>query len=729
MCPCDPISAGSITTPPPSGLGGFSPQLPTFDIPFPELPIEDLLNLFNTLNMILPPGILRPNLSANYSKDVLDAILSLLEKFMPFLMMYTFFMPILNMILCIIEIICALMHPFKLIRAIKRLFRTCIPEFLALFPFFALILMILSLLLLILALIIYLIEQVIDLIKKIIANIELLANAIRTVNNDSIIAITTKLGDLLCIFQNLFVLLGVIILIFQVIEQLLKLIFKIPPCDDGDNSDDGCCTSDVCPGFIKNNRSISANTGTLNYLNTVIKVGGPAGPVTIRKASLQFYDALAPVSRQFNNITHPQGVNPPIVFFPEGAIYTATSTPSMVPYTIDVRFFYDAALYNRPPSPLGKRFLRVKDCIVLIAPVDGVSNDQNVIVGPFTGTLFIAGGTAFEDDGTTLMRDGLRTIDAIIHNADILSPGPMPANTMIFSDLTYEFKINHSILITKSLITIGCHPDVAFDKNFINNTIAAQLNANGEVLAHIVLPDVKGAQDGVIAAVNKFRQAVSVDTAQKLQDTVVGLLTDLQNQTNKTIEEVIDVGVDPFKSDFELDPPIQFTTKPINVVVSLNESSGHTIASNLPAAIGAKIAAKVSAHPTFGEMRPFAYDGSSKFVGQLTSDTEGNGTITVGYLSKLISILHNPANINETPSVTTKELLYTFVKSLPLTTGTGTGGGGAGPGVGTTPPVTGGSGSGAGTGIPGIGGIGGEEGAVRRDETDVSREGGDKNGD
>ncbi len=139
MCPCEPIDVGDIVIPPlPPGFGGLPvPQLPGFDIPFPSLPIEDLLALFNNLNMILPPGILKPHLSSGFSKNVLDAILSLLEKFMPFLMLYTFFMPILNMILCIIEVLCSINNPFKLIKALIRLFRVCIPEFLSLFPFFA----------------------------------------------------------------------------------------------------------------------------------------------------------------------------------------------------------------------------------------------------------------------------------------------------------------------------------------------------------------------------------------------------------------------------------------------------------------------------------------------------------------------------------------------------------------------------------------------------------------
>jgi hypothetical protein len=696
MCPCSPIDSGDVILPDlPAGFGGLPvPQLPNFDIPFPNLPIEDLLNLFNTINMILPPGILRPNLSSNFSKDVLDAILSLLEKFMPFLMMYTFFMPVLNMILCIIEVLCAINNPYKLVKALVRLFRVCIPEFLALFPFFALILMILSLLLLILALILYLIQRILDLIRQIIQNIEMLAQAVSSVDNDSVIAITIKLGDLLCIFQNVFVLLGVILLIFQVIERLLTLSFKLPPCDDSDGSDDGCCTPDVCPSFIKNNKEIISSTGTLQYYNKVILTGGLLGPVTLRESSFQLYDVSAPVPLQFNNITHafdmPEGVTQ--VFFPEGETYGATTTPNRVPYTVDLRFYYDPALFGRTDD-LGARFIKINNCIVLRQPVDGVSDYQNNLVEPFNGTVFIAGGTAYEDDGITIMKvspsdDAAGTLDTVVRLDDSTEGVVTSSDGIIFDQITYTFKINHNLLVGKSLITLGCHPDVSLNKNFINSTIGAQLNANATALGNITLPDVQATQECVINAVNTFRQSVSVESAQALQSTVLDCLNKLKDDTNTALEAVVNAGFDPFKSDFEVDPGIQFTTKPINVIVTLNEAGGNNIANNLPAEVAANLAANLAAEVTLGNINDFSYDGSSNFIAQITSEVAGNGMVKVSYNNQFISILDNPIDIAELPTVSTKELLYTFVQSPAITIGTG-----------------------------------GEAGAVRRDEGDVARDG------
>ena len=670
--PCDPLSASDVNPPPlpPDFFGGIVPRLPDLNIPFPALPIEDLQELYDTVNMILPPGILEPNLSSNFSKTVMDAVLSLLEKFTPFLMLYTFFMPILNMILCIIEIICAIPNTFKMIRALIRLFRVCIPEFLALFPFFALIIMIISLLLLILTIILYLIERIISFIEQIIKNIEILAQAITSADSDSVIAITIKLGDFLCIFQNLFVLLGAIILIFEIIEKLIQLLFKLPPCDSSDSSDDGCCTPDVCPDFIKKNKEINGTTGVLQYYNTVIQTSG-SGNKTIRNGSLQFYDPNASQQLAFNNIIHafdlPKGVSK--IFFPQGVVFTGGTSLDSAPYTVDIRFFYDPVIFGRT-DPKGARFIRITNCIVLKAPTDGILDYQNHLQAPKTGTLLVSGGTAFEDDGKIGMKvsstdDAVATIDTIVALPDNIGTNPilLPTDGIKFTSLTYDFKINHIALIQVGLITLSCHPDVAFNRDWINNTVAGQLNSNSAALASVVFPDVQATRDCVNTAISQFRTSVSVDSATTMQTTVLDCLNTLKDQTTQALKQVIDIGFDPYKSDFTLDPTIQFTTLPINVSVSLNESGGNNIATNLPSSITKGIASNIKGIVSIGTLSSFDYDGYGKFIGKITSKLAGNGKIKISYNNQFISMLNNPSDITQNPSVSIKELSYTFVQS------------------------------------------------------------------
>src|ERR1700727_1730693 len=150
------MPCASIILPAPGPVPAGSPfSLPT--IPIPSVDLEDLLDLFNQLQLLGPMGAFKPLLIPDISKSIADAIMTLLDQFMPFLMLYKFLLPVLNLIICIIEVLCALMNPFALIAALNRLFTVCIPAFLALFPIFALILLIISIIILLILLIEYIV--------------------------------------------------------------------------------------------------------------------------------------------------------------------------------------------------------------------------------------------------------------------------------------------------------------------------------------------------------------------------------------------------------------------------------------------------------------------------------------------------------------------------------------------------------------------------------------------
>lgn len=698
MCPCDPLDLSNFNVPEPSfniPFPGFAPQLPEIPFPaLPSLPLEDLLGLFDKLKFTLPSGDLKPSISANFMKDVLDGILSLLEKFIPFFMLYKFFMPVLNIILCIIDILCNIPPtPFsigKFIRAMTRLFRVCIPEFLALIPPIAIIIMILSLILLIIALIIYLIERIIRMILLLIQNIKTLAQAIARFDQDSIGAIVKKIGDLLCLFQNLFVILGAILLIIKVIKELLTLSFNIPPCDDGDSSEDGCCTIDVCPGFIRDNENgITHSTGQLQYLNKIeidsgldLPDGFPKITAVIRKESWQFYDetltydvtdrpyqAFKNIIQPVETILFPPGFKGPVLFLPS-AVYDETVATQSVPYTVDLRFFYDPAGFNRADS-LGPRFIQIKDCTVSKIPSIGVK--QNLIIAnqtliglPLNGTLDLVGGLAVEDDGTTLLNIGTSqgTLQTVIHLDDRTTNAIPSSNDQVkITDITYTFKLNFNVLVATGLVSSSCAPTFAKEKNIINSVLAVPLQINAAALQNLVLPDVEAARTCVFDALNDFRQNISIDSANNFQDTVINCLNSLKDQCTAAAIQLIDIGYDQNKSDFSIDPKIQFTTRPINVFVSLNDGGGSVISSALTDEIAKAVAAKIKADITFGEITDFAYDGYTLFNAKITSEEPGNGTIQVSFNDKVISIFDNPADVSQPTSLNSKILSYTFVKS------------------------------------------------------------------
>lgn len=676
--PCNALSDSDFSVTPFifPGSGSFAPQSPNLNIPFPDIDPADLNELFRILGLITPTGTLKPTLTPNVLNTVYEAINDVLNKFTPFLMLYKFFLPVLNLILCIIEVLCSISNPIKLIRSLRRLFRVCIPEFLALFPFFALIIMIISLLLLIIALIAYLIQRILSLIEIILANIITLTKATQRFDNDSIVAVVKKIGDLLCLLQNLFVIFGVIAVFIQIIKDILSLAFKIPPCDSSDSSQDGCCTPDVCPDFIKNNNTITNDTGNFLYYNEVAIDSGlvlPAGfaPLVsvVRPESWQFYDANLPKNLAFYNITHaydlPPGNN--TVFFPSGTTYIQTDTPSSTPYTISFSVFYNPLLFNITNDQLGARTILIKNAIVEAPPTFGVDGYNNKPIAPFNGTLNLIGGTITEANGAPIFNaDGtIMTINQFFHIATDMSGIVLPIQGRLFQDVSYTFNINHDVLLSEGLITLGCVPDVSADTNFINSTIGAQFNISGENLAGIVdlLPDMDAAQACVTNALLKYRASISLESTNTFQTEIQECLNNLSNSTKTAIQATIVAGFSPYASTFDLDPTIQFTTRPIEVAVLLKESSGQLMTSTLPTDVAQNIAAQITANISLGNISPFTYDGYEFFKADITSSQEGNGTISVAFNNSFISTLNNPSNIDLPPSVEVTVKSYTFIKS------------------------------------------------------------------
>src|SRR5208282_200269 len=351
---------GPVSFAPPVGPSG--PSIPGFGIPFSPANItiglpagmpENLLGILSYLQLLIPPGILSANLSLNFEVDIFDGIMKLLDQFMPFLMLYKFFLPVLNIIVCIIEVLCSLISPFALIGALEKLFTQCIPAFLNLFPIFALIIMIISILLLLLALIEYILCFVITLVLNLSGNIIGLIEAFLTSNTVGILAIAAKLGDLLCLFQDLLVLLAAFDIIIQIIKDILALGFAIPPCSGGNNSN--CCNPSVCPAFIQQS-PYTLSSGQLQYSSevgtlTTLVINPSTTPITYltidsSTETWQIYDPDQAIYQQFINIIAApdviaDGYN--IVFFPTTQSFSASTPPAQAAYTLDITVDYDPA--------------------------------------------------------------------------------------------------------------------------------------------------------------------------------------------------------------------------------------------------------------------------------------------------------------------------------------------------------------------------------------------------
>jgi len=658
--PCEPLNISLPTGPsgpPISGFGvPFSIGLPNIN-PFPAGFPEDLLDILNSLQLLLPSGPLLPPLNLNFGKDIFDAIMKLLDQFMPFLMLYKFFLAILNIIVCIIEVICAIPNPFKLIPVVIKLFTQCIPAFLLLFPIFAIIIMIISLILLLIALIEYIIEKIIALVLLLLRNILALINAFQEFNVNSVIAIAQKIGASLCIFQNLFVLLAIFNVIIQVIKDILSLSFAIPPCED--NNPASCCTSDVCPSIAKD--PFTASTGTLLYLNgagvTLPNVPAPFNSISVRSESWQLYDLNQNISstETFSNVYNAFDVTPDPttypgpyykqVFFPTSSTFNANTPANQAAYTVNMRLFYNPVEFGRKGLA---RYIRINNCVVLSTPTPTYSDYNNNAQSVPTGVVNLAGGLVFEDDGKTAISgyapDGVTaisdqgTLGTFLHKPTVNSASPTlsPSDGYTFNgNVEYTFTPNAPILMSANLITLGCIPSVAIPKNFVNTMLAGNIAVKTADLNNIIngpnFPQPDVAQQCLTNALNTLRTNITTAGATEFQSTATACMQTLLNQANAALASLVQVGFEPCQSTFTISPAVQFTTQPITIQVSLNENNGLPLTKGITSNIAASLAPMLKAYPTFGSASEFVYDGYQYFNSQITSPIAGSGEVMVSF--------------------------------------------------------------------------------------------------
>lgn len=722
--PCNPLD---VNIQPPTGPSG--PPIPGFGVPF-ALPTpnispfldgfpEDLLALLDQLQLLIPPGALKPQLNPNFGKDVFDGIMKLLDQFMPFLMLYKFFLPILNLIICIIEVLCAIPNPFKLIKAMRRLFRNCIPEFLNLFPIFALIIMIISLLLLLLALIEYIIAQILKFIEMILRNINALVKAFSENDQNSVLAIASKLGALLCIFQNLFVLLSIFNIIIQVIKDILNLVFKIPPCSRGSSSDsDGCCTPDVCPAIVQTDYTRSS--GDLQYLRAlgvqpISPIPGlPGFSSSARNETWSIYDPSQEIQQAFINIVDAYDVAPGSgtlipglhtkpVFFPTDTSYNSTTPPNQSAYLIDLRVFYSPDNWGRTQrGPDGQklygeaRFVRFTNCIVTKAPTRNLATNipLNGKTTVTDGVLLLAGGSGFEDDGVTALTgfedDGVTatsdqaTLETFFHKPErfdsnisgIITPNATDGYT--FTDVTYTFKPNLEVLLQKQLITLGCEPSLALNRDFINTAFGGDIGIKTQLLGDLVngragntFPDPAGAQQCLEAALLALRSNLTPAGVAQFQAATTICLNKLKDDTNSALGSLVGIGFEPCSSDFSLTPKVQFTSRPITVKVDLKERNGLPLTTGIAPDVAVNIASRIKAHQTFGTVGNFIYDGYQSFTAPINSDVPGKGEISISFDNNIFCTNVIPADNDIPPTHDLKVLDYQFISSSGTVSATG----------------------------------------------------------
>jgi len=705
MAPCSP-STNNLHPPvvpgiPIPGFGiPFSPiQLPIPGFKLPEGFPEKVLEILNALKINWPGGILNPQID-NFAATLLNGIMNLFSMLSPFLSMYSFITALLNMILCIIDVLCAIPNPYKLIKAVRKLIKECLPPFLNLFPWLALIAMILSIILLLIALISYIIARILELINDILENLELLGKCVTSQDAEATAAIAFKLASLLCIIENLMAMLSAIAVIMAIIEALSQL-GGVGICSSGRDGeeDSGCCGDDVCPPFIRNNpNGIQGIQGKLIYYKQIIdpsvvdnpmfssifgdKITGntlrrewwqfvnddPEQPYSFKDIITQYQDTTTQRNADGGSRSNSSDFEYGDIFWPDGQTYSATTSLRKAPYTVNLTFIdLNVDEFDNGDNS-GTRTVIVKNAIVESKPYIGVRDETGAIqqVDNLYGTLSLVGGLAYEADGITpITSNGVQlTIENLIHyNYGEAGSVPSFDDGYYFNDIIFTLNINHASLLGYNLITLGCTPDISIETTRLNDELASSFDP---VITRVgAMPDIARAQECVANVIKKLRDDISPDNVRAAQTDMIACLEQLKTEAEDTFCRALFAGADVYGSTFSIEPDLQFISEKIKVSVVLKDKAGVVLSDNIPDSCSGAAADALSGEVSLGELSKFTYNKDiSVFEAYISSDEGGDGELRISWQNNMFLEKLNTDNPDIDTATQERFLPYTFVSSV-----------------------------------------------------------------
>ena len=667
--PCDPnansLNPDAVPNYPIPGFPGLpsSPvQIPDFAFP-PGFP-QDLLDLIEQFGALFPSGEFKPNLD-DAIHTIMTALASLFNQLAPFLSLYKFFMALLNMVLCIMEVMCAMYNVRKTLRALRRLFKRCLPDFLALFPWAALLAMIIALLLLILALLMYIIDKIIALIRDLLRNLELLGKAVTLNDADAQEAIAIKIASLLCLIENLFAIFTAIAAILAIINTLAAM-GGYSACNGNSILGLSCCDDETCPPFIDDHPDgyIDGASATMVYYR---EIGRDAISLLnfSRRESWQFVNT--PSDYPFKDVITDYGLGD---FWPEGKSYDGTSSLSRVPYTVNMTLDnFDPSVYH-PADTGGARTFIIRDAVVAVRPYIGVlDQSNNVATWNIDGTFSLKGGRVYDQVfGNTYYVDGkAATLETFIH-LDAMYSGIVPGSDdgHYYTNVDFEWHFDHEALAENGLITLGCIPDLKIEREVLNARFSETRSVFDQVAklpdsgGGGIIPDYTTTQACAANALAELRRDVNPDSVLAYQTQVLACLSDAITNTKLSYTNVLTAGVNAYKSEISLTPEVEFVSRPITVTAVLKDPAGATLTTNIPADLQSDIANLITGTVTLGSVSDFTYDGYEAFVAEITSITAGDGELTVAFDGNTLQRVLN-LNTDNASSIEPNSLTYEFI--------------------------------------------------------------------
>ena len=669
---CDPLqnNVNFPKGPPLPGMPGFGLDINFPTIPFPDLGIpEDILNWLRRLKFNLPGGGLLQEYVDKLTKSVASILSNLLAYLNVFIGYLMFAMAIIEMILCIIKVLCALPKPWSVIRAVKRLLRKCIPIFISIcFPFFAWLLLLLSLIELLLALIEYIIAMIIRLIKQILKNLNRIKNLIKSQRApNAALAVLLKVANFLCLFQVIFEFLSTVLALFDLITGQWTKVLKV--CDNGPAG--GADDDSVCAAFMKNPTSMSnsdpetwisrvgSSKGNIVYCNAVFGLPFasifPPFPVTtpaiVRNETIYLQDDTLDSTLTFNNIITSGG----FTFFPFDKTITKDIDDKLKPYLLDLFITMD------PGDGYGSRKIEVDNVTVTnIATTMTTSVVASIISGVTdnSGVLMISGGKVANDPNPTT--NG-KTLDTLLHKDTSFAAG----GAIIYSNIQYSLKINFEALAEYNLITMDCFPSIGIEKGILNATFNKAFNFT--LPDFVTLPDVSSAINGLNACMQNYRSNITIDTTNVFGNCMLNIMNDLSNQAANTLCQLLMAAMDIYNMPFIVTPALQFTNIPIKLQVTPADQAGRTIPDLLgsytpiPQSCLDTIASKFVGEATLGTVSPFSYDGYGNFVADINSSVSGDGYVNILYDGNMVKQVLRSTDPSVSPIIEDLSAAYTFV--------------------------------------------------------------------
>jgi hypothetical protein len=547
------------------------------------------------------------------TESIGSAINSMLAVVAPFISAYGLVLPILGVIRGIIEVICAMMNPFAVIKAVIRLFKKWIPPFISIFPPFAGIILIISIIKTLLAIVYFIMTVLVPTIQLIIFNVKILVAAVdKDSNEQKRKAGREKLNALIVELLNQIGVLNILTPLLSIIFLILRLVSGFP-CSkkkskkgkksrmdltgvssdfNEDDEDASCCDEDVCPDIISHPPFGRGVMIPVNYCE-----------------SPPFF-AMKIVTNNSQVVEYKQ---------------FSQNLPSQLNCQLD-----EEIDFGRPAHFTGDlTMLRVE-----ITSRRGAGRKINVPV------------VKIKDSG-----------DIIVVN---------PSARRMIGTVDWKIVPNYDLMIMSGFIGLACHPDVVAAKEEIENRFPDLDNSVVDRFPEIgnLEGDFANLNANLNSLLNGLQgQVDNNDTngIQNTQDQALALLTNFANNLVSLLNDMLSKTNDRINSIFDVDKTIvrAGNKDKATLVVIPKDVTGSNLAQNLPNGVDIEVNFETNFGVISNKRRNNA---TGEILADITSISTGVATVKAKVASSYVF------EVNDAGQEVVKEIQVRFVSDAILPT-------------------------------------------------------------